>query len=55
MCRWLAYSGAPVLLDGALGDLRGAWREVPESTFVTIRSGQDEVRPFVPLIPSMAA
>ena len=97
MCRWLAYSGDPVLLDELLykpkyslivqslhslfhstdvstlrhqypdnpvlhnlsdqarlvvseplGDLKGAWREVPEGTCVVISWGRDELRPFAP-------
>src|SRR3954469_10456886 len=31
-----------------LGDLEGAWREIPESSCVVIRGGANEVIPFVP-------
>ncbi|HET6394600.1 MAG TPA: class II glutamine amidotransferase [Blastococcus sp.] len=50
-----ASDDARLVVSEPLGDLRGAWREVPESSYVTIRGGQEEVRPFVPLVPSMAA
>mgnify|MGYP003411262106 CR=1 FL=1 len=35
----------------ALGDLRGAWREVPEASSVMVHGGEDEVRPFTPALP----
>ena len=31
-----------------LGDLAGAWNEVPESSYGVVREGQDELRPFTP-------
>ena len=34
-----------------LGDLRGAWREVPESSYVVVHGGEDEVRAFTPAAP----
>jgi glutamine amidotransferase len=46
---------ARLVVSEPLGDLRGAWNEVPESTCVTIREGHEEVQPFSPTVPSMAA
>jgi len=40
-----------LVVSEPLGDLRGAWREVPESTCVVIRDGAEELRPFAPLAP----
>jgi predicted glutamine amidotransferase len=40
---------ARVVVSEPLGDLRGAWREVPESSGVTVRGADDEVAAFVPL------
>ena len=39
---------ARLVVSEPLGDLRGAWREVPESTCVVIRQGEQEMRPFTP-------
>ncbi len=39
---------ARLVVSEPLGDLRGAWREVPESTCVTIRNGEEQLRPFTP-------
>jgi hypothetical protein len=37
MHRWLACTDDPILLDellsGRLGDLKGAWREIPQVTW----------------------
>ncbi|MGZ5421361.1 MAG: class II glutamine amidotransferase [Aeromicrobium sp.] len=41
---------ARLVVSEPLGDLQGAWREVPESTCVVIRSGSEELVPFVPLM-----
>ena len=39
-----------------LRDLRGAWHEVPESSYgVVHREGHDELRPFKPRTPSRHA
>jgi predicted glutamine amidotransferase len=46
---------ARVVVSEPLGDLRGAWNEVPESTCVTIRGGVEDLRPFSPSAPSLAA
>ena len=43
------------IVSEPLGDLPGAWLEVPESTAVTIAAGSREQRPFRPQPPSMAA
>ena len=41
-----------LVVSEPLGDLKGAWREVPESTCVMIRDGEEELRPFVPVAPA---
>ena len=41
-----------LVVSEPLGDLRGAWREVPESTCVVIRDGAEELRPFIPIAPA---
>jgi glutamine amidotransferase len=46
---------ASLVVSEPLGDLRGAWREVPESTCVTIKDGRQELTSFSPVVPSMAA
>jgi glutamine amidotransferase len=38
-----------------LGDLHGAWLEVPESTALIVQPGPDERRPFRPRVPERAA
>lgn len=40
-----------IVVSEPLGELRGAWVEVPEATCVVIRDGTEELRPFVPLAP----
>jgi predicted glutamine amidotransferase len=42
---------ARLVVSEPLGDLRGAWREVPESTCVVVHGAQEELRPFVPAAP----
>jgi glutamine amidotransferase len=37
-----------IVVSEPLGDLKGAWHEVPESTCLVIEDGQEELRPFVP-------
>ena len=39
---------ARLVVSEPLGDLQGAWREVPESTCIVVRAGQEELQPFVP-------
>ncbi|GAA4411624.1 class II glutamine amidotransferase [Fodinibacter luteus] len=42
---------ARLVVSEPLGDLRGAWREVPEASSVIVHGGEDEVRPFAPVLP----
>jgi glutamine amidotransferase len=42
---------ARVVVSEPLGDLAGAWNEVPESSWGVIQAGQDELRPFRPREP----
>jgi glutamine amidotransferase len=42
---------ARLVVSEPLGDLRGAWREVPEATCVIIRGGAEELQPFSPSAP----
>jgi glutamine amidotransferase len=37
-----------LIVSEPLGDLPGAWNEVPESSWGVIQPGQDEMHPFVP-------
>lgn len=37
-----------LVVSEPLGDLAGAWNEVPESTYGIIREGGDELHPFAP-------
>ncbi|MFI2489744.1 class II glutamine amidotransferase [Promicromonospora kroppenstedtii] len=39
---------ARLVVSEPLGDLRGAWREVPESTCLVVRGGREELREFAP-------
>jgi glutamine amidotransferase len=43
---------ARIIVSEPLGDLEGAWNEVPESSAGVIQPGQDEVRPFRPVVPT---
>ena len=40
-----------LVVSEPLGDLVGAWNEVPESHYGVIEKGQDELRPFTPEVP----
>jgi predicted glutamine amidotransferase len=40
-----------VVVSEPLGDLEGAWNEVPESHVGIVRPGEDELRPFKPSWP----
>jgi len=40
-----------LVVSEPLGDLPGAWNEVPESYAGVIRPGTDEIRPFQPIAP----
>ena len=37
-----------LVVSEPLDDLAGVWNEVPESSYVLVRAGQDEMRPFTP-------
>lgn len=39
---------AQLVVSEPLGDLRGAWIEVPESTCVVVHAGHEELREFLP-------
>jgi glutamine amidotransferase len=41
-----------LIVSEPLGDLAGAWNEVPESSWGAMREGQDELGPFRPRPPS---
>jgi glutamine amidotransferase len=41
---------ARLVVSEPLGGLRGAWREVPESTCIVIRHGQEELSAFAPTV-----
>ena len=45
---------ARLVVSEPLGDLRGAWREVPESTCLVVRGGSEELSPFEPSTPAGA-
>jgi glutamine amidotransferase len=38
-----------LVVSEPLGDLRGAWREVPEATCLTVRGGEEQLEEFVPV------
>lgn len=44
---------ARLVVSEPLGDLHGAWREVPESTCVIVRGGEEKLRPFSPTVPTV--
>jgi predicted glutamine amidotransferase len=48
-------SDARLVVSEPRGGLRGAWREVPESTCVLIQEGRQEVLPFAPWPPGRVA
>jgi predicted glutamine amidotransferase len=41
-----------LVVSEPLGDLAGAWNEVPESHYGVVQAGQDELRPFTPRPPT---
>jgi predicted glutamine amidotransferase len=43
---------ARIVVSEPLGELRGAWREVPEASCVAIRGGEERISPFTPLTPA---
>jgi predicted glutamine amidotransferase len=40
-----------LIVSEPLGDLAGAWNEVPESSYGVVQAGEDELRPFTPRPP----
>ena len=40
-----------LVVSEPLGDLKGAWNEVPESHYGVVQAGQDELHPFAPQPP----
>ena len=44
----LVSDEARLVVSEPLGDLAGAWNEVPESSYGVVQKGQDELRPFTP-------
>ncbi len=40
-----------IVVSEPLGDLEGAWNEVPESHVGIVRPGEDDLRPFAPRMP----
>jgi len=42
---------ARLVVSEPLGDLKGAWREVPESSYVVVQGAREELRPFEPVVP----
>ncbi|MGH3127777.1 MAG: class II glutamine amidotransferase [Gaiellaceae bacterium] len=41
-----------LVVSEPLGDLAGAWNEVPESHYGVVQAGQDELQPFTPRPPA---
>jgi predicted glutamine amidotransferase len=44
-----------LIVSEPLGDLAGAWNEVPESSYGVVQGGQDELLPFTPRPPKIQA
>ena len=44
-----------LVVSEPLGDLPGAWNEVPEASYGVIQPGQDEMHPFVPITDAVGA
>jgi predicted glutamine amidotransferase len=44
-----------LVVSEPLGDLPGAWNEVPEASYGVIQPGQDELRPFTPTTEAVGA
>jgi glutamine amidotransferase len=40
-----------LVVSEPLGDLAGAWNEVPESSYGVVHGGGDELHPFTPRLP----
>ena len=43
-----------LIVSEPLGDLKGAWNEVPESSWGVVKPGDDELHPFAPVLPTEA-
>jgi glutamine amidotransferase len=43
---------ARLVVSEPVGNLPGAWVEVPEATYGVVGKGQDELRPFTPRVPA---
>jgi glutamine amidotransferase len=39
-----------IVVSEPLGDLKGAWLEVPESTCLVVEDGREELVPFAPVL-----
>jgi glutamine amidotransferase len=39
-----------LVVSEPLGDLQGAWREVPESSYVVVHGAGEDLRPFAPVV-----
>ncbi len=46
---------ARLVVSEPLRDLRGAWQEVPEASYVEIHGGEEKIRPFKPLVAAGTA
>jgi glutamine amidotransferase len=46
---WELSEDARLIVSEPLGDLAGAWNEVPESTYSVVHGETDEVHPFTPV------
>ena len=44
-----------LVVSEPLGDLEGAWNEVPESSYGVIQPGDDTLLPFTPRAPAKVA
>ena len=44
-----------LVVSEPLGDLPGAWNEVPEASYGVIQPGQDEMHPFAPITDAVGA
>jgi len=44
-----------LVVSEPLGDLPGAWNEVPESSYGVIQPGQDEMHPFTTIQDTVGA
>ena len=51
---WKVSEDARLIVSEPIGDMPGAWVEVPESTCSLIAAGQDEVVPFRPTPPTIS-